>query len=94
MKMNKFSQNYTKSNKWVVCSISSDGSDYVKNYAGAIIGNKTIDIAKKLNISIKDTQSYLDKYDSYSFFKLFKDCLIKTGKTGTNVGDLIVFYRE
>ena len=69
-------------------SIGTDGVDGVcpEPIAGAIADESNLKTAesKKLNIS-----AFLKNNDSYSFFKS-TDGLIKTGPTGTNLGDLML----
>ena len=67
---------------WVLASIATDGSDFLPDAAGAIIDNDSPD---------GDIKSYLNKYDSYNFFKKIGNSLIETGHTGTNVCDLVVY---
>lgn len=68
-------------------SIGTDGTDGPTDAAGAWVDEQTWKLVtgKKL-----DTQSYLDHNDSYHFFEKIGQ-LIKTGPTGTNVMDIIIF---
>ena len=74
--------------QWVVASVGTDGSDYLRDIAGAIASNETAEslIDKKIDIN-----SYLLKFDSNTLFKKAGQSLIKTGPTGTNVGDIMVY---
>ncbi len=73
----------------VVISCASDGYDYTE-VAGAIADDEVIKKVKKLNLNI---QEYIDKNDSFNFFKKTKDQII-TGKTGLNVSDLFLVYKK
>ncbi len=74
--------------KWAIASVSTDGSDYLQEIAGAIVDYNSFQqaIDKKINI-----ESYIKKYDTYTFFKKLSNSLIIIGDTGTNVGDVIVY---
>ncbi len=69
-------------------SIGTDGIDGIcpEKIAGAIADTETLKIAKKLKLNPLD---YLKNNDSYTFFKKTSGN-IKTGATGTNVGDLVL----
>lgn len=71
-----------------IISIGTDGVDGIcpEPIAGAAADIETIKTAKKLKLNITD---YLRRNDSYGFFKKTNG-LIKTGPTGTNLGDLIL----
>jgi len=68
-------------------SIGTDGVDGIcpEPTAGAIVSGRTI----KNGVTIDE---YLDNNDSYHFFEKTGD-LIKTGPSGTNLGDLIMILR-
>ena len=70
----------------VIISCSTDGVDFIPESAGGIIDENTIIKADKLQLKIKD---FLDNNDSYNFLRKVNG-VIKTGKTGTNVGDLLL----
>ena len=74
--------------KQTLVSIGTDGVDGIcpEKTAGAAIDEKTLRTARSKKLSIK---KYLRLHDSYGFFKKTGG-LIKTGATGTNVGDLIM----
>lgn len=74
--------------EWVMASAGSDGADYLKDVAGAIVDKISLETVKSKKI---DIQSYLDRYDSYTLLKKIGNSLIKTGSTGTNVGDVSVY---
>ncbi len=77
-----------KDNESFVC-VASDGIDNTE-YAGAISDYLVFEKARKLNLN---TRVYLKNNDSFSFFKKTGD-YIKTGKTGVNVADIILYYRK
>jgi glycerate 2-kinase len=64
-------------------AVDTDGIDGIEDNAGAYISDETLKkaIFKKVN-----PQTYLNKNDSYSFFKKIND-LIFTSPTLTNVND-------
>lgn len=67
-------------------SIGTDGVDGIcpEDVAGSFGDEKILSSAKKQKLNIED---FLKRNDSYTFFKKTGG-LIKTGKTGTNLGDL------
>lgn len=73
-------------------SIGTDGVDGIcpESIAGAVADVATLSVGKmkKLNIS-----AFLQNNDSYNFFKKTKG-LIKTGSTGTNLGDLTMILQK
>ena len=70
----------------VAASIGTDGIDGPTDAAGAIVDVTTLDRAAARRL---DAASFLNNNDSYHFFHALDD-LIRTGPTGTNVGDLQV----
>ena len=76
---------------WTLAALASDGADYEKEAAGAIVDNKTYGRAETTGSSI---EKYLAAADTYRFFKKIGQSLIITGPTNTNVADLMVFLRE
>ena len=76
--------------KGAVASCSSDGVDFISEAAGAIADEQTKHKAQKLKLNAK---IFLEKNDSYNFLK-HTNSIIKTGKTGTNVGDLILILGD
>ena len=67
-------------------SIGTDGIDGPTDAAGAIVDGTTTARAAALGL---DPQQFLDNNDSYHFFRALDD-LLRTGPTGTNVGDVQV----
>jgi glycerate 2-kinase len=70
-----------------LASIGTDGVDGPTDAAGAIVDSTTLTRAEQLGVP--SPARYLDDNDSYTFFTRLGD-LVKTGPTGTNVGDLQV----
>ncbi len=73
---------------WAHLSLASDGSDYLPDVAGALVDHAVLEQTRKHSLSIRD---YLDRFDSYAFFQKTGDCLVETGPTGTNIGDLMIY---
>jgi len=73
---------------WVMTGIGTDGSDYLPGIAGAIVDKNSLEILRTTGI---DAQSFLDRYDSSTLLEKIGNSLIKTGNTGTNVGDAAVY---
>ena len=69
----------------VAASVGTDGVDGPTDAAGAVVDTTTL--ARANAAGLPAPQSYLDNNDSYTFFNTLGD-LIRTGPTGTNVGDL------
>ncbi|TNF52590.1 DUF4147 domain-containing protein, partial [bacterium] len=65
-------------------SAGTDGTDGPTDAAGAVVDGSTITEAKNLGL---DPDEYLNRNDSYTFFKQINSLLI-TGPTGTNVMDV------
>lgn len=74
--------------EWVMAGIGTDGSDYIDGIAGAIVDKNSLNAADSKRIEI---QPYLDGYDSFTLFEKIGNSLVKTGNTGTNVGDAAVY---
>jgi hydroxypyruvate reductase len=71
----------------VAASIGTDGIDGPTDAAGAMIDPHTFDRARTAGIAVPER--YLTENNTYEFFDRIGD-LIRTGPTGTNVGDLQV----
>jgi len=74
----------------LVISCASDGVDNNTPVAGAIADSEAKAQAQSLSLTPKD---FLETNDSYSFFKKV-GTTIDTGKTGTNVADLMIAIRR
>jgi len=73
---------------WLVAAVSTDGIDYVKDVAGAIIDNNSLNSIKCKKLDVK---KYLEEYNSYKLLKKLENSLIITGETGTNVSDIMIY---
>lgn len=71
----------------VAASLGTDGIDGPTDAAGAIVDSTTLRRAAAAGAG--DVDRYLREHNSYVFFNQLGD-LIRTGPTGTNVGDLQV----
>jgi hydroxypyruvate reductase len=71
----------------VAASVGTDGVDGPTDAAGAVVDSTTI--ARAGRAGVGDIDRYLREHNSYLFFDQLGD-LIRTGPTGTNVGDLQV----
>lgn len=80
---------YLKKNQTLL-SIGTDGVDGIcpGNVAGAVADFETLRQANNKKLKI---DAFLKRNDSYTFFKKTNG-LIKTGMTGTNLGDLVMLY--
>jgi hydroxypyruvate reductase len=70
----------------IIASVGTDGVDGPTDAAGAIVDSSTEARARALGL---DPMRYLDANDAWTFFEKLGD-LVRTGVTGTNVGDLQV----
>jgi glycerate 2-kinase len=75
---------------WLVASLGTDGIDGPTDAAGAWASGAVAGRAERLGL---DPRAFLDRNDSYSFFKK-TGSLIRTGPTGTNVMDLRLFLMD
>jgi glycerate 2-kinase len=69
-------------------SLGTDGVDGPTDAAGALVDSETLERAKRAGLA--SPSDFLRDNNSYAFFDALGD-LIRTGPTGTNVGDLQVF---
>jgi hydroxypyruvate reductase/glycerate 2-kinase len=76
---------------WVVASMGTDGSDYLRDVAGAIIDRNTLRTAWANGL---DIAGYLERFDSNTLLQKAGASLIVTGSTGTNVGDVILYLQK
>ena len=68
-----------------LASVGTDGVDGPTDAAGAVVDTSTISRAAAARLP--SIESYLHDNNAYAFFEAIGD-LIRTGPTGTNVGDL------
>ena len=71
----------------VLASIGTDGVDGPTDAAGALVDSRTS--ARAQSLALAPAATYLAENDTYTYFNRLGD-LIRTGPTGTNVGDLQV----
>lgn len=71
----------------VVASVGTDGIDGPTDAAGAIVRSDTL--SRAVAAGLRPPAAFLAENDAYHFFEPLQD-LIRTGPTGTNVGDLQV----
>ena len=71
----------------VLASVGTDGVDGPTDAAGALVDSTTM--ARATSRALASAASYLEENDAYAYFDRLGD-LIRTGPTGTNVGDLQV----
>lgn len=74
--------------EWVVASVGTDGSDFSHEYAGAIADRSSLLSLEEKGLN---PEEFIEKYDSGTLLKKIGRCLVITGNTGTNVGDVIVY---
>lgn len=70
----------------VVASVGTDGVDGPTDAAGAIVRSDTLSRAARAGLT---PSAFLENNDAYHFFDPLDD-LVRTGPSGTNVGDLQV----
>lgn len=74
---------------WCLVCIATDGDDGTTDAAGAITSPMIFNRIGQLNLNLGEA---VQNNDSYSFFDRTGN-LIKIGPTGTNVNDLVLFFR-
>ncbi len=72
--------------KGTIVSCSTDGVDFITDAAGGIVDETTKEEVKKMKLNVS---SFLRNNDSYTFLKKVNGAVV-TGKTGTNIGDLML----
>jgi len=75
---------------WMVASVGSDGSDYLPDAAGAMVDNRSLDLAEAAGLDVED---YIERFDSNTLFTKMGRSLIITGPTGTNVSDIVLYLQ-
>jgi glycerate-2-kinase len=75
----------------VGASVGTDGADGPTDAGGAVVDSTTI--ARASAAGLDPPEQYLANNDSYRFFDRLGD-LVRTGPTGTNVGDIQVILFE
>lgn len=74
---------------YILISSSSDGWDNTE-YAGALADSLLLAKTKQMGLN---PQEYLDKNDSYNFYRIVGGQII-TGRLGVNVSDLFILLRD
>jgi len=70
----------------VIASVATDGTDGPTDAAGGIVDGQTVDRLKEKGIDVAEVLNYNDSYHALEAV----ESLLRTGPTGTNVGDLII----
>lgn len=76
---------------WGIISFATDGVDYIKESAGGVIDNRSLDAINKKKLSL---EKILREHNSYNLLNSINSNLKIGRSTGTNVCDIIMFYRE
>jgi hydroxypyruvate reductase len=71
-----------------MASLGTDGIDGPTDAAGAVVDHSTVSRAEAAGLA--PPRAFLDSNNSYAFFDALDD-LVRTGPSGTNVGDLQIF---
>jgi len=74
---------------WTMAAVATDGADFMRGAAGAIVDQNTIALARQQKLNIAE---FINKFNTNKLFKKIGQSLIVTGDTETNVGDVMVFY--
>lgn len=74
--------------EWVFASVGTDGSDFMREVAGAIVDSSLARAAVSGGV---DLEQYVRRYDSNTLLKRLGHSLVVTGNTGTNVSDVMVY---
>ena len=74
----------------VIASVATDGTDGPTDAAGGIVDGETVDRLKEKGIDVAEVLNYNDSYHALAAV----ESLLRTGPTGTNVGDLIILMCE
>jgi hydroxypyruvate reductase len=71
----------------VVLALATDGEDGMTGTAGAVVDGRTWS-------SCRDPETALARHDSLTALEAVPGALLRTGVTGTNVGDLALYLRR
>lgn len=80
-------KDFPKDTNFTIACIASDGKDFIKGIAGAIVSSEQSINKKEADMAIKN-------HKSYDFLKKLKHSIIKSENSGTNVRDLYVIIKE
>ena len=76
------------SGKWAVASIATDGVDFIKESAGAVADNDSLDILHRKKFQIN---TVLKNHNAFPFLSRINSNVSILRGTETNVGDIILF---
>lgn len=76
-------------NRWCIAAIATDGVDFIQEAAGAVIDNNSLKEAQREGFV---PRSFLATHDSFTMLSRINSVISTGGSTGTNVGDIILFY--
>lgn len=82
-------QNKQIRNRWCIASIATDGADFIKESAGGIIDNNSIDVINKRQLNLN---KYLATHNSYELLERINSNIYIGHPTGTNVCDIILLF--
>jgi glycerate 2-kinase len=74
--------------EWVLASAGTDGSDFMPDFAGAIVDDQSLEFFKGRE---PDLRKGIELFDSHRLLSLTGNSLIMTGNTHTNVGDISLY---
>lgn len=75
----------------VVLALATDGEDGTTGTAGAVVGSGAWQAVRRAGI---DPEAALNRHDSLPALEKVPGALLRTGVTGTNVGDLALYLRR
>lgn len=75
----------------VVLALATDGQDGATGTAGALVDGGTWEAVRRAGI---DPGAALSRHDSLAALEMVPGALLRTGVTGTNVGDLALYLRR
>ncbi|HYN21411.1 MAG TPA: MOFRL family protein, partial [Thermoanaerobaculia bacterium] len=78
----------------VVLALATDGEDGTTGTAGAAIAGGRAGAWEALRLSGFDPAAALSRHDSLAALEKVPGALLRTGVTGTNVGDLALYLRR
>lgn len=75
----------------VVLALATDGEDGLTGTAGAVVDGRTWETCRSFGIN---PETALARHDSLTALEAVPGALLRTGVTGTNVGDLALYLRH
>jgi glycerate-2-kinase len=79
-----------RSQSWFITAFGTDGVDYIRKSAGGIADKNSLTFLLKQKY---DIDRYIETHDTYNILKKINSN-IYIDHTGTNVGDIIMFYKN